>query len=327
MRRLAFAISISTVLAVAVGSRVTTGQGVGNPFHDHSDTGEIIHVLPTPAAVRSPHDTAPTDATRAKQLQVFPASFGSGNLINHGGHEISLAGFFAIYWNGSVANSAGTQGNATLRTTVQNFVTDFSGAGQPYSQTNPSADYTIIQQYGATDAISPTLVWAGDFVDARAAQSSISDRGIRSYLTSLFNAGAVAPDTHTIFGVYFPPGMKITLQGGSSCSSFCGYHSRFTYGTQDIKYAVFPYTNCNGCSLSGKNVADMLTIVSSHEIREAVTDPDLNAWYDAAGDEADDKCAWHNLYQMTNGSFWVQPEYSNGGSSTYPGPGCVVPNQ
>jgi hypothetical protein len=51
------------------------------------------------------------------------------------------------------------------------------------------------------------------------------------------------------------------------------------------------------------------------------------------GYEADDKCAWHNLYPMTNGGFWVQPEYSNGGTTvnsgfeaTYPGPGCVVPN-
>ena len=81
----------------------------------------------------------------------------------------------------------------------------------------------------------------------------------------------------------------------------------------------------------------MLTIVGSHEIREAVTDPgdfNANAWYDASGYEADDKCAWHNLYQMTNGGFWIQPEYSNGGSSSnsgfsaiYPGPGCVVPNR
>jgi hypothetical protein len=105
----------------------------------------------------------------------------------------------------------------------------------------------------------------------------------------------------------------------------------------EIKYASFPYLNCSGCSLSGKSVADMLTIVTSHEIREAVTDPGSNnryAWYDGAGYEADDKCAWHNLYQMTTGRFWVQPEYSNGGTvtrsgftATYPGPGCVVPNR
>ncbi len=94
----------------------------------------------------------------------------------------------------------------------------------------------------------------------------------------------------------------------------------------DIKYAVFPYTNCRACSLPGKAVADMLTIVSSHEIREAVTDPDLNAWYDAAGYEADDKCAWHYLYKTTLGGFWVQPEYSNGDDTAYPQSRCVVPN-
>ena len=86
--------------------------------------------------------------------------------------------------------------------------------------------------------------------------------------------------------------------------------------------------DCRACSMPGKRVIDILTIVTSHEIREAATDPDLNAWYDAAGYEADDKCAWHNLYQTKGTGFWVQPEYSNGSADgKYPGAGCVVPNQ
>ena len=145
---------------------------------------------------------------------------------------------------------------------------------------------------------------------------------------------AFLADPTVLYGLYFPKGMKISLQGGVSCSSFCGYHSHFTYNGQLIKYAAFPYTDCRACSVTGKTVADILTIVTSHEIREAVSDSLGSAWYDAAGYEADDKCAWHNLYQMTNGGFWVQPEYSNGGTvsrsgftATYPGPGCVVPNR
>ena len=93
---------------------------------------------------------------------------------------------------------------------------------------------------------------------------------------------------------------------------------------------MFPYLDCNACKLSGLTVADMITIVGSHEIREAVTDPMLNAWYDNSGYEADDKCAWHNLYRTANGGFVVQPEFSNGGANgvapPYPGPGCVVAN-
>ena len=32
--------------------------------------------------------------------------------------------------------------------------------------------------------------------------------------------------------------------------------------------------------------------IIGHELSEAVTDPDLNAWYDARGQENADKCAW-----------------------------------
>ena len=199
-----------------------------------------------------------------------------------------------------------------------------------YSSGDPNADYSIVQQYGSRNPIAAGIQALGYRIDTQAAASRISDRNIQSYLASLFNSGLETASANTLFGVYFPHGMKVTLQGGSSCSSFCGYHSHFTYNGTLIKYAVFPYTDCAGCSLTGKSVDDMLTIVSSHEIREAVTDSLGTAWFDAAGYEADDKCAWHNLYQMTRAASWVQPEYSNGGTkngTTYPGPGCVVPNR
>jgi hypothetical protein len=312
MKRVVLACAIASL--IVAGGQLTFGQGGGNPFIDHSDTGETIHVLPAPAAIHSPHDTQPSDAPAHRGASVFPASYGSGNLVNHGGHQIPSAGFFAIYWNGAVATSPGSQSQADLRTEVHNFVNSFSG----------HSDYSIITQYSAADTISGALAWVGDYVDSRAAQGSISDSKVKSYIASLFNSGVVTADTSTVYGVYFPAGMKISSQGGSSCSAFCGYHGHFAYNGKDIKYAVFPYTDCRACSVSGKAVADILTIVTSHEIREAVTDPDLNAWYDAAGYEADDKCAWHNLYQTSSGHFWVQPEYSNGLAGT-PGPGCVVP--
>ena len=323
MKRMVLGVAI---LSLVVGSRLTQGQGRRhhNPFIDHSDQGDMVHVLPDPETIRS--YTHPTDAPARDGLAVYPPSYGSGNLIDHGGHEIPFAGFFAIYWNSTVANSPGSQGYSTLRSQITAFTTTFSD-GAPYTPGDPASDYSIVQQYGSRDAISPILAYAGDFVDSRAKKSRFSDSSVRSYLASLFNSGVVTPDANTIFGMYFPSGMKITLQGGSSCSSFCGYHGHFNYQGLDIKYAVFPYTNCRACSLAGKAVADILTIVSSHEIRESVTDPDLNAWYDASGYEADDKCAWHNLYRTTSGGFWVQPEYSNGSTSPYPGPGCVVPNQ
>jgi len=56
-----------------------------------------------------------------------------------------------------------------------------------------------------------------------------------------------------------------------------------------------------------------------------LTDP-VNAWWEtASGYEADDKCAWHNLYRI-NG-YLVQPEFSNVDTvagQTKPG-ACVFP--
>jgi hypothetical protein len=323
MKRVALALSI---LAVFTATRLTLGQGQGrgNPFIDHSDAGEILHVLPPEAAIHSPHDTQPTFAAPSDRFAIYAPSYGSGNLIDHGGPQISNAGFWAIYWNSSAANATQTSlGYATLKDQINAFVTNFPDNSD--FDGSATDDYAIIQQYGSRNAIASTLTNYGIKIDSQPTRHTISDSGIRSYLASLFNSGTPA-NSNVVYGVYLPPGMRVTLQGGSSCSSFCGYHGSFSYGGQAIKYATFPYLDCSACKLSTLSVADMMTIVTSHEIREAVTDPQLNAWYDAAGYEADDKCAWHNLYQMTRGGFWVQPEYSNGGGK-YPGPGCFVPNR
>ena len=314
-------------LIVGVASARMLAQPPQDPFHDRSDTGEIVHVLPTPASVHSPHDTQPTDAPLHRGTSVYPASYGSGNLTDHGGPEIPNAAFRAIYWNSSVANSTATSaGYSTISSQLTAFISYF-GTDNNYSGA-PTDDYSIIQQYGSSNPIASGIGALGYRVDSQAATSRITDKSIQSYIAGLFNSGLEQPSTSTIYGVYFPHGTKVSLQGGNSCTSFCGYHSHFTYNGALIKYAVFPYPDCAGCSLSGKSVADMLTIVTSHEIREAVTDSLGTAWYDSQGYEADDKCAWHNLYQMSGSSLWVQPEYSNGGTksgTTYPGPGCVVP--
>ena len=302
--------------------RHASGQGK-NPFIGHADTGETLHVLPTPASIRSPRDTGPTMAPPGSEAGLYPPSYGSGNLVNHGGPVMSNAGFWALYWNSTVANANQTSaGYATLAAQMDAFVTTF-GNDSNYSSQATNDDFSIVQQYGGS--ISSTVHNWGYHVASERAKSSISDSGVRNFIAGLLNSGKVNVATNIIYGVFLPAGMKVTMSGGASCSTFCGYHGHFNYGGLDIKYAVFPYLNCSACKLSNLTVADMMTIVASHEIREAVTDPQLNAWYDSQGYEADDKCAWHNLYHMAEGGFVVQPEFSNGGGA-YPGPGCIVPN-
>jgi hypothetical protein len=53
--------------------------------------------------------------------------------------------------------------------------------------------------------------------------------------------------------------------------------------------------------------------IIAHELEEAVTDPDLNAWFDRRGYENADKCAWTfgNTYTTSNGA---QANMNLGGS-------------
>jgi hypothetical protein len=60
-------------------------------------------------------------------------------------------------------------------------------------------------------------------------------------------------------------------------------------------------------------LVDSTNNVFSHEIFETITDPDLNAWYNANGDEIGDLCAWQiiNPILLNNVAYAVQKEYSN----------------
>jgi hypothetical protein len=264
---------------------------------------------------------------------VFPPSHGAGKLVNHGGAVMTDVTVQTIYWNAAVANSRATSlGYSTIRRQIKAFVRAFSD--DHHYDRSPTDDYTIIQQYSGRDHIPAPLGYLGTFVGTRSSAPTITDSKVRRYLVRLFDGGQVYPARNVVYAVFLPPGSTSVLRDGfASCEEFCGYHAAFPYGGLWIKYAVLPYPSCAACSVPGLGVADVLTVVLGHEIREAVSDPGEDSersWIDAAGLEADDKCAWHHLYRMANGGFWAQPEYSNGGvgGSTgvrYPGPGCVIP--
>jgi len=279
-------------------------------WHVRGDNGEIVHVLPGPAAAEAfEHRFGGLQPpTRSNGYSVYAPSYGAnpGQLDDHGAAVVSNAAFLPIFYDGATATA--------LRSGIDAMVGNFS---------NSDPGMKVITQYSKSgNAISASLTHSADFVDNQPSTRRISDSGVRSYLSGLFSAGRISANPSTVYGVYLPQGTVSTLGRYRSCSSYCGYHSSYTYNGMTILYAVFPYNDCSGCSLSGKTVLDITTIVTGHEIREAITDP-VNAWWESSsGYEADDKCAWHNLYQQSGGA-WVQPEYSNA-LSGWPR-GCVTP--
>jgi hypothetical protein len=130
--------------------------------------------------------------------------------------------------------------------------------------------------------------------------------------------------------------------GTCAYTQYCAYHG---YTPSGAIYANQPYAAHAGCDegqypSGASNQADPTINVVSHEHNEAITDYQLNAWYDAAGYENGDKCAWDfgalsgpngaEYNQTINGHhYFLQREYSNNGSAcdqTYSiGPGGGVP--
>jgi hypothetical protein len=83
------------------------------------------------------------------------------------------------------------------------------------------------------------------------------------------------------------------------CTQYCGWHTKGSIGGATIKYAFIgnPDRCPSSCaaqttSPNGNAGADGMASIISHELEEAVTDPELNAWYDRRGEENADKCAW-----------------------------------
>jgi hypothetical protein len=140
----------------------------------------------------------------------------------------------------------------------------------------------------------------------QAPSATVDDTAITAFLQGLLKAGSVpAAGKNSLYFIYLPSGVTVTLSGQASCQAFCGYHDA-TGGT--TYYAVEPYPDCQGC-LGGLSAFDALTETSSHELCEAITDPvPGQGWYDDANGEIGDICAWQT---KTIGAYTVQMEWSN----------------
>jgi hypothetical protein len=159
--------------------------------------------------------------------------------------------------------------------------------------------------------------------------ASTSDAQIQTWL-----AGKIAndpafpkPDANTVYALFYPTGVTITLGqgGGTSCSSFGGYHSNITVGQSDVAYAVMP--RC--AKFGGLTGIDAVSATTSHELIEAATDPypqdQSNTGYAAVDDnhiiwefvlgggETGDMCAQNQgaFYKPADIGDYVQRTWSN----------------
>jgi hypothetical protein len=230
---------------------------------------------------------------------VFAPDKAGQQLVNHGGPTITSAKVVFIFWGPSFA--AGGADNA-YATTLQAYRNQFG--------TTP--EFNTITQYSGIQ-LANLGSGTADLFDTSTPPANVTDAivqaKVNSYLaTNAFNAS-------TIYEVVTPSSSYSSSGSSTSCGgpslSYCAYHGNFASGSNDVKYSIQPWPGCGGCSVAGwSNVQNQEHFVC-HETREAVTDPDLNAWFDQRGQEADDKCAWTPTPFLGTGGYGYQYEWSN----------------
>ena len=197
-----------------------------------------------------------------------------------------------------------------------------------------SAYYNINTTY--TDAAGKkvsNLVSLKGQIDVSSATlgKSLTDSQIFSLVSGAIKTGTLPSDPN---GVYFVLTSSDVTASSGFCTAYCGWHSYGTVGTAKIKFSFVgnPETRCpNSCGARAKSPnanpgADAMASVIMHELSEAVTDPQLSAWFDSRGYENADKCAWTygaSVYVTGNGAsanvklggrdFLIQQNWVNSG--------------
>jgi hypothetical protein len=197
----------------------------------------------------------------------------------HGGALLSQVEAQGVYLGSDwAANSALTSQAASLDQYL-NFLVK-----SPYMDTLTAAGYNVGE---GTDTAGKTLSLSLN------KSSGITDAQIQSDLQAAISSSQLAaPDANRLYVVFVEPGVLVKLGADTSANSFLGYHGAFagrdaSGKAVDVHYAVMAYPGTPNPTAGSQGFAtsfDQLTSVSSHEIAEAVTDPDVNykalGWYD-----------------------------------------------
>ena len=220
----------------------------------------------------------------------------TNNGISYHGGPVMVAPTTNAYiiWYGNWAGSSAT-------TILQDLLTNIGGS--PYFNINTT------YANGSGAKVHNSVTYVSSTTD-NAHGTSLSDSTVTTIVSDAVTSGRLPKDPD---GVYF----VLTAAGVAETSGFltqyCGWHTHASIAGTDLKYAFIgdpTGPKLSACAVqtttspNGNIGADAMASVIAHELEEAVTDPDLNAWYDSRGYETADKCAWTfgTTFKAANGS-------------------------
>jgi hypothetical protein len=236
-----------------------------------------------------------------------------------------------------------------------------------YSGTNGQIHYNVrvTAAVDATDALPAsgctltTADQANIYADKSGYDACLDDDQLQAEINHVTAARGLPDDLTHIYVLFLPKHVESCFFAGSTTTAanactinhepsaaYCAYHSQ---ATSNAVYANMPFpiykspvgftcgTEKNFGTIESPNGnpdADVEISPTSHEINEAVTDPDtVTGWYDSSGFENGDECAY--IFGQTHGQagrlfnqviggfrFLTQEEFSNR-DFNITGGGCV----
>ena len=254
----------------------------------------------------------------------------TGALTYHGGPIMQTANTYAIFWVPPTLQSGAA---ASMTAHYQNVQTGLLSLYPGHGIDNNNTQYYSSSRVGFffwTSYIENAGSFAGSYVDTSAFPAPgcadwltpgncLSDAQIQAEVQKVMTLKGWTGGLNNMFFVYTPSGMGSCQGPYCAYSDYCAYHGYFSSGGTTVIYANMPYADASACQLpgagspNGDSAADAEASVTSHELTEAITDPELNAWTDAFGSEIGDLCAWNygtNTWDSNQANqFWPWPSY------------------
>jgi hypothetical protein len=257
-------------------------------------SGEVGDEEPAREGEAQAITVAPTGRGAVAGAAVAPSRDLRGNGIDYHGGPVMLGSVNLYYiWYGSWSGNTAT-----------NILTDFARSlgGSPYWNIN-----TTYYDGNATPLVN-RVSFSGSTLDGYSRGKALSDAGVLGVVSDAVTSGRFPADPH---GIYFVLTSADVDETSGFCTLYCGWHDHATVAGIDLKYSFvgnadrcLPACAAQRTSPNGNAGADAMASVIAHEAEEAATDPDLDAWFDAFGEENADKCAFTfgNTYAVGNGA-------------------------
>jgi len=228
------------------------------------------------------------------EAQSGGAPGGQAPLVDHHGPVLPLSSTWAIYW--------GTQ---------TDFPSDLQDAMKSLLQGLNNSSYLATgQEYMRGAAIASG--YQGAVIDVSTPPSKAP------------KTSDIAGEVCKLFPSPDPNALYIVFTSNAPNINYCAWHAGATCNGVSIQIAYVPnQAELPGCSPYivsnlGCNHYSAGTVSSAdsvaHEFMEAITDPQISAWYDKRGAEVADKCnfVYGSCVQLSNGSSWqIQKMWSN----------------